>query len=55
MDNIYTPPPTRTVYPPEGHLRTQPDYLHIPDEARKFFWTNLNEPLLKKIRIIKYK
>ena len=53
MDNIYTPPPTRTVYPPEGHLRTHPDYLQIPDEQKKEFWTNFNENLIKSVRRIK--
>jgi len=53
MDNIYTPPTTRTVYPPKGHLRTQPDFLQIPDEQRKAYFTNWNENLIKALRRIK--
>jgi len=53
MDNVYTPPTTKTVYPPKGHLRTEPDYLHIPDEQKKEFWTNFNDDLMKSLRRIK--
>lgn len=55
MDNVFTPPRFRTVTPPTDHLRTAPDYLHIPDEARKFFWTNFDENLIKAVRRIKNK
>lgn len=53
MDNIYTPPLTRTVHPPEGHRRTSPNYSQVTDEHRKYFWTNINEQLLKATRRIK--
>lgn len=55
MDNYYTPPTTRTVYPDTGHLRTAPNYLHIPDEQRKAFFTNWNDNLIKALRRIKNK
>jgi len=43
MDNIYTPPTTRTVYPPEGHLRTQPDELQLTEVAIMDHFTNYNK------------
>lgn len=55
MDNVYIPKQFKTVTPTIEHLRTSPDYLHIPDEARKFFWTNFDENLIKAVRRIKNK
>ena len=53
-ENIYTPPLTRTVYPPIDHLRTTPNYSKITDEDRKKFFTNWNKTIISIIRSKKF-
>ena len=54
MNNIYTPPLTTTVFPPNDHRRTTPDFTQTTDEDRKAFFTNWNEKLVKKSRQLNF-
>jgi len=54
MENIFTPPKFRTVYPPVDHLRTTPDFTQTTDEDRKNFFTNWNQKLIDKARKLNF-
>ena len=54
MENTYTPPPTRTVYPDKDHLRTEPNYTNINDLEREKFFTTWNKELVEKTRQLNF-
>lgn len=54
MENIYTPPMIRTVYPDKDHLRTTPNYTKISDKDRSKFFTNWDQTKIDVIRTQKF-